>query len=70
MRMLPDYLIPVSPDQDLKIVANLQMLHESFILVGHETANYLEKLLKRPTTSGNQLNILQSQHFSDLLNDL
>lgn len=69
IRMLPEYLVPVSPDREIIPVVGHHLLHDSFILVDIQLMNYLKKLLNKPD-AGIQLQVLQAQHFSILLHDL
>ncbi len=70
LRILPDYLVPVSPDRELIKVAEYQVLHDSFIAVEKQVSLYLETLANKPGTSSTQMQILRAQHFSALLRDL
>jgi hypothetical protein len=67
--LLPEYLVPVSPDREIIPVVSHHLLHDSFILVDIQLMNYLKKLLNKPD-AGIQLQVLQAQHFSILLHDL
>jgi len=70
LRILPDYLVPVSPDRNSKQVSKLDVLHECFELVDQQITQYLEKLLKNPVALSLQEQIHLAQHFSAIVKDL
>ena len=70
MHFLPEYLNPVSSDHDNRPVHSHQVLHDCFSQVDHQIYQYLEKLLKRPSSAAFQERILYAQQFSVLLHDL
>jgi len=70
LRILPDYLVRVSPDRDYKKVTDLNVLHDCFEMVDQQITQYLEKLVKNPLAASLQEQIHQTQHFSSVLKDL
>lgn len=70
MRLLPDYLTPISPDRDIVPATDQRMLHEGFQRLDSQVTNYLDALLKKPAVIAAHENVMESRQFSSLLREL
>jgi phosphate:Na+ symporter len=70
MRLLPDYVIPVSPDRMLTPAGDRTVLHEGFTRLDQQIIHYLDKLSARSVAPPMQEKVMETKQFSALLREL
>lgn len=70
LHLLPEYLIPVSPDRNTAPWHDRTAIHNGFIQLHQEITHFLGRLSKRQAAAGFHERVMNVQHFSALLLEL
>ena len=70
LQILPDYLLPVSPDRNSRTVAEQHVLHEAFVSLNLYIIHFLDDLMRKPAAASILEKILLSRQISGQLNEL
>jgi phosphate:Na+ symporter len=70
MRLLPDYLVTVSPDRMISPGVNRAMLHEGFTGLDRQIIHYLDKVAARADAASFHEEMMNTKQFSSLLTEL
>jgi len=70
MRLLPDYLTPISPDRAITPFIDQSVLHDGFLRLDYQITHYLDILSKKPVSKTIQEKMMEIRQFSSLLHEL